>query len=38
MKREKLAQVADSEAEFMICEWTLVVKNEAAHGVIADLT
>jgi hypothetical protein len=38
MQREKLAKVADSEAEFMICEWTLVVTNEAAHGVIADLS
>jgi hypothetical protein len=38
MKREKLAKVADSEAEMMVCEWTLVCKNEAAHGVIADLT
>lgn len=38
MKREKLAKTGDAEKEHIICEWTLVVKNEAAFGVIADLT
>lgn len=38
MQRAKLAKTGDAEKEFVICEWTLVIKNEAAHGVVADLT
>lgn len=38
MKRDKLAKTGDAEKELLICEWTLIVNNEAAHGVIADLT
>ncbi len=35
---EPLAKIGDSERGFVVDECTLVVKNEAAHGVIADLT
>ena len=38
MFREKLAKTGDAEKSQMICEWGLKVNNEAAHGVIADLT
>ena len=34
----ELARVGDSEKTQLICEATLEVKNEAAHGVIADLS
>lgn len=33
-----LAKVGDSDAKFVVMEKTLVVNNQAAHGVIADLT
>lgn len=32
-----VAPNADANAKVMICEWTLVVRNEAAHGVVADI-
>lgn len=38
MKTEALAKTGDADKSQIICEWTLVVKNEAAHGVVADLT
>jgi hypothetical protein len=31
------AKTGDSEKRVLNCEWTLVMKNEAAHGVVADL-
>lgn len=37
MQKENLAKTADSEQAALVCEWTLVVTNEAAHGVAADL-
>lgn len=33
-----LAKVGDAEAKGLIVEWTLEMRNEAAHGVVADLT
>lgn len=38
MKTEPLAKTGDAEKRQLICEWTLIVQNEAAHGVVADLT
>jgi hypothetical protein len=38
MTTETLGRSGDAEKRLLLCEWTLVVKNEAAHGVIADLT
>lgn len=38
METETLGRTGDAEKRLIVCEWTLVVKNEAAHGVIADLT
>lgn len=37
METTPLAKTGDAEKRLMVCEWTLVVKNEAAHGVVADL-
>lgn len=37
MFREKLARVTDADRFMIGAELTLVVKNEAAHGLIADL-
>jgi hypothetical protein len=37
MEKEVLAKRADSEQTAMVCEWVLVVTNEAAHAVAADL-
>ena len=34
----ELARVGDSEKTQLICEATLEVKNEGAHGIIADIT
>jgi hypothetical protein len=34
---KEVAKLGDAEPRVIICEWTLVVKNEAAHGVVADL-
>lgn len=33
-----LAKVADSEQRVLLTEWTFVPGNEAAHGIVADLT
>jgi hypothetical protein len=33
----QLAKTGDAENRLLQAEWTLVVKNEAAHGIIADL-
>lgn len=38
IKYEDLAKTADSKRGFMVAELTLCVKNEAAHGLVADLT
>lgn len=37
-KREAPAKTGDAEKRVLLTEFTLVVNNEAAHGVIADLT
>ena len=37
-KQTKLAKMGDSEKHMMNVEYTLVVKNEAAHAVMKDLT
>ena len=34
----ELAMTGDNESTQLLCEYTLEVKNEAAHGIIADLT
>ncbi|MCK5013209.1 MAG: DUF5309 domain-containing protein [Candidatus Omnitrophica bacterium] len=38
MQTKDLARTGDSERKQLICEWTLEVRNEAAHGIVADLT
>jgi len=38
MKQRKLAKTGDAEVYDIVCEWGLMVENEAAMGVIADLT
>ena len=38
METVNLAKTGDSERKQLLCEWTLEVRNEAAHGIIADLT
>ena len=38
MKQEKLAKSGDSEKFHIVAEVGLMVENEAAHGVVADLT
>ena len=38
MKQEKLAKSGDSEKYHIVAEVGLMVENEAAHGVVADLT
>lgn len=35
---ENLAKVGDSIRGYMLAEWTLKVDNEAAHGIVADIT
>ena len=37
-KSEELAKTGDADKFNMIVEWTLVVKNQAGSGVIADLS
>lgn len=37
IKIEKLAKTGDGEQRAMVCEYTLLVNNEKAHGVAADL-
>jgi hypothetical protein len=34
----ELAVTGDNESTQLLCEYTLEVKNEAAHGIIADIT
>ena len=34
----ELAVTGDNESTQLLCEYTLEVKNEAAHGIIADVT
>lgn len=38
IKREELAKTGDSRKFHLVCEYTLEVSNEAAHGVVADLS
>ena len=38
MQTIKLAKTGDAEKRLMLCEWSLVVKNEKALGVVADLS
>lgn len=38
INREKLAKTGDSDRYHLVTELTLKVNNEAAHGVVADLT
>jgi hypothetical protein len=38
LKQYPLSKTGDNEKRQMIQELTLQVKNEAAHGVVADLT
>jgi hypothetical protein len=37
MKSEKLGVRGDAQEYMVNCEWTLIVKNERAHGKIADV-
>lgn len=37
-KQEKLAKTGDAEKRMMLVEWGLKVKQEKAHGLVADLT
>ena len=37
IKLEKPAKTGDAEKRVLVTEYTLLVNNEAAHGVIADL-
>lgn len=37
MRQERLAKTGDSERRHVICEWTLVSRNEAGNGKVADL-
>ena len=32
-----VAKTGDAFPRVLKCEWTLVMKNEAAHGVVADI-
>ena len=34
---DKPAKTGDNEKRALLCEYTLIMKNEAAHAVIADL-
>jgi len=38
MQRKDLATTGDAVKKFIVCEYTLNMRNEAAHGVVADLT
>lgn len=38
MQMEPMAKTGDAEKRLMLCEYTLVVKNEAASGKVTDLT
>jgi len=34
---DKVAKIGDAERRALVCEYTLIMKNEAAHGIAADL-
>ncbi|MCA0318219.1 MAG: DUF5309 domain-containing protein [Proteobacteria bacterium] len=36
-QRQKLAKTGDAEKRAVIAEWTLIVRNEAGNGVVADV-
>ncbi|MGB2167212.1 MAG: SU10 major capsid protein [Candidatus Puniceispirillales bacterium] len=38
MKTEDRAQTGDAIKKEIICEGTLVCRNEKAHGIVADLS
>ena len=38
MRTIKLSKTGDAEKRLLLCEYTLVVKNEKALGIVADLT
>ena len=38
MKHVEPAVTGDAQKHVLICEWTLMVGTEAAHGIVADLT
>jgi len=38
MESSDLARTGDSQRKQILTEWTLEVRNEKAHGLIADLT
>jgi hypothetical protein len=38
IKQQELAKTGDAEKRLLLGEWTLVAKNEAANGLIADLS
>tara|TARA_R110000803_G_scaffold44018_1_gene93452 strand:+ start:5770 stop:6708 length:939 start_codon:yes stop_codon:yes gene_type:complete len=38
METKDLAVTGDSIKKQILCEWTLEVRNEKAHGIVADLT
>jgi len=38
MTTTELAKTGDSQKKQILTEWTLEVRNEKAHGLIADLT
>ena len=38
METIDLAKTGDSERKQLLCEWTIECRNEAAHGLVADLT
>ena len=38
LQKVKLAKTGDAEKSMLIAEWGVKVNNEAAHGIVADLT
>jgi len=38
METVNLAKTGDSERKQILCEWTLEMRNEKAHAIVADLT
>ena len=38
MAKVKLAKTGDAEKSMLLTEWGVKMKNEAAHGIVADLT
>jgi hypothetical protein len=37
VRMENAAKTGDAEKRVLLAEWTLIVENEAAHAVVADL-